>query len=189
MGTAIRHSSQLLAKQSATRRLLLILPDGKPNDLDLYEGRYGVEDTRVAIHETRGMGLRPFCVTMDEKGSSYLPHLFGVNGIWQMRGSIIMQRHWIRIVPHVVDTLLLISAIGLAFSIQQYPFANAWLTSKIMGLVLYIALGFVALKFGKTEIIRVFAWLTAQAVFHSNIGKLAKPSRNLVWHLYPEVGM
>ena len=80
MGAAIRHSSQLLAKQSATQRLLLILTDGKPNDLDQYEGRYGVEDTRVAIHEARGMGLRPFCVTIDEKGSSYLPHLFGVNG-------------------------------------------------------------------------------------------------------------
>ena len=80
MGTAIRHSSQLLAKQSATQRLLLILTDGKPNDLDQYEGRYGVEDTRVAIHEARSMGLRPFCVTIDEKGSSYLPHLFGVNG-------------------------------------------------------------------------------------------------------------
>lgn len=80
MGAAIRHASQLLAKQAATQRLLLILTDGKPNDLDQYEGRYGVEDTRVAIHEARQMGLRPFCVTIDEKGSSYLPHLFGVNG-------------------------------------------------------------------------------------------------------------
>jgi nitric oxide reductase NorD protein len=80
MGAAIRHASQLLAKQPATQRLLLILTDGKPNDLDQYEGRYGVEDTRVAIHEARQMGLRPFCVTIDEKGSSYLPHLFGVNG-------------------------------------------------------------------------------------------------------------
>ncbi|ADE11365.1 nitric oxide reductase activation protein NorD [Sideroxydans lithotrophicus] len=80
MGAAIRHASQLLAKQATTQRLLLILTDGKPNDLDQYEGRYGVEDTRVAIHEARQMGLRPFCVTIDEKGSSYLPHLFGVNG-------------------------------------------------------------------------------------------------------------
>lgn len=80
MGAAIRHASQLLARQQATQRLLLILTDGKPNDLDQYEGRYGVEDTRVAIHEARRMGLRPFCVTIDEKGSGYLPHLFGVNG-------------------------------------------------------------------------------------------------------------
>lgn len=80
MGAAIRHASQLLAKQPSSQRLLLILTDGKPNDLDQYEGRYGVEDTRVAIHEARKMGLRPFCVTIDEKGSSYLPHLFGING-------------------------------------------------------------------------------------------------------------
>jgi nitric oxide reductase NorD protein len=80
MGAAIRHSSQLLVKQAATQRLLLILTDGKPNDLDQYEGRYGVEDTRVAIHEARSMGLRPFCVTIDEKGGNYLPHLFGANG-------------------------------------------------------------------------------------------------------------
>lgn len=80
MGAAIRHASQLLAKQPSTQRLLLILTDGKPNDLDQYEGRYGVEDTRTAIHEARQMGLRPFCVTIDTKGSNYLPHLFGVNG-------------------------------------------------------------------------------------------------------------
>ncbi len=80
MGAAIRHSSQLLSKQAATQHLLLILTDGKPNDLDQYEGRYGVEDTRIAIQEARQMGLRPFCVTIDEKGSRYLPHLFGVNG-------------------------------------------------------------------------------------------------------------
>ena len=95
--------------------------------------------------------------------SSYT--LFLLRGIWQMRGSFIMQQQWIRIVPHVVDTLLLISAITLALFIGQYPFVNTWLTSKICGLVLYIVLGFVALKYGKTETIRFVAWLTAQAVF------------------------
>ncbi|MFA7241879.1 MAG: nitric oxide reductase [Sulfuricellaceae bacterium] len=80
MGAAIRHSAGLLAKQQATQRLLLILTDGKPNDLDQYEGRYGVEDTRMALIEARKLGLRPFCVTIDEKANSYLPHLFGVGG-------------------------------------------------------------------------------------------------------------
>ncbi len=80
MGAAIRHSSELLAKQRTTQRLLLILTDGKPNDLDQYEGRYGVEDTRMALIEARKMGLRPFCVTIDEKANSYLPHLFGIGG-------------------------------------------------------------------------------------------------------------
>jgi len=80
MGAAIRHASQLLAKQQATQRILFILTDGKPNDLDQYEGRYGIEDTRVALLEARQMGLRPFCVTIDEKAGSYLPHLFGIGG-------------------------------------------------------------------------------------------------------------
>lgn len=80
MGAAIRHASQLLAKQPATQRILFILTDGKPNDLDQYEGRYGIEDTRVALVEARQMGLRPFCVTIDEKAGSYLPHLFGIGG-------------------------------------------------------------------------------------------------------------
>ncbi len=80
MGAAIRHASQLLAKQPATQRLLFILTDGKPNDLDQYEGRYGIEDTRIALLEARQMGLRPFCVTIDEKAGSYLPHLFGIGG-------------------------------------------------------------------------------------------------------------
>lgn len=80
MGAAIRHASQLLAKQQATQRILFILTDGKPNDLDQYEGRYGIEDTRMALLEARQMGLRPFCVTIDEKAGSYLPHLFGIGG-------------------------------------------------------------------------------------------------------------
>ena len=79
MGTAIRHASQILVKQKTGRRLLLILTDGKPNDLDKYEGRYGIEDTRIAIQEARRLGLTPFCVTIDEKAGDYLPHLFGSN--------------------------------------------------------------------------------------------------------------
>jgi nitric oxide reductase NorD protein len=80
MGAAIRHSTTLLSRESAGRRLLLLLTDGKPNDLDNYEGRYGIEDTRHAIHEARQQGLQPFCVTIDEKGNDYLPYLFGAGG-------------------------------------------------------------------------------------------------------------
>ncbi len=77
MGAAIRHSTRLLEEQPSERRLLLILTDGKPNDLDKYEGRYGIEDTRQAIHEARQAGLQPFCVTIDARANDYLPHLFG----------------------------------------------------------------------------------------------------------------
>ena len=77
MGAAIRHASTLLEKQPAQQKLLLLLTDGKPNDLDIYEGRYGVEDTRKAISEARQLGLQVFCVTIDEKANDYLPHIFG----------------------------------------------------------------------------------------------------------------
>ncbi|MES9829170.1 MAG: VWA domain-containing protein [Candidatus Thiodiazotropha sp.] len=80
MGAAIRYAHQLLNKQPAQRRLLLLLSDGKPNDLDKYEGRYGVEDTRQAVREARNSGIQPFCVTIDEKGNDYLPYLFGSGG-------------------------------------------------------------------------------------------------------------
>ena len=77
MGAAIRQSSALLAKEKSRERLLLILTDGKPNDNDYYEGRYGIEDTRCALSEARKMGLRPFCVTVDHTAEDYLPHIFG----------------------------------------------------------------------------------------------------------------
>ncbi|MES9963769.1 MAG: VWA domain-containing protein, partial [Candidatus Sedimenticola sp. 20ELBAFRAG] len=80
MGAALRYGSKLLTEQPAGRRLLLILTDGKPNDLDKYEGRYGMEDTHQAVIEARRLGLQPFCVTIDEKGNDYLPHIFGTGG-------------------------------------------------------------------------------------------------------------
>ncbi len=79
MGAAIRHATQLLEKEASTQKLLLILTDGKPNDLDKYEGRYGIEDTRQAILEAEKKGLQPFCVTIDDKAEDYLPYLFGKN--------------------------------------------------------------------------------------------------------------
>jgi len=91
--------------------------------------------------------------------------LFFLRGIWSLSGSSIMRQRWIKVVPHVVDTLLLVSALTLAFTIHQYPFMDAWLTAKVFGLLLYIGLGFVALKYGKSKTIRISAWLTAQAVF------------------------
>jgi nitric oxide reductase NorD protein len=77
MGAAVRYATQLLGHQGASQRLLLLLTDGKPNDLDVYEGRYGAEDTRMALIEARRAGIQPFCVTVDEEANDYLPHIFG----------------------------------------------------------------------------------------------------------------
>lgn len=85
MGAAIRQSAAILAEQPASRRLLLIITDGKPNDLDIYDSRYGIEDTRMAVHEARRMGLTPFCVTIDREAGAYLPYLFGPAGFCVIR--------------------------------------------------------------------------------------------------------
>lgn len=80
MGAAIRHSTSLLAKQTQKQKLLLLLTDGKPNDLDKYEGRYGIEDTRHAVQEARQQGIHPFAITIDKKAELYLPYIFGSQG-------------------------------------------------------------------------------------------------------------
>ncbi|MCB1875499.1 MAG: nitric oxide reductase [Chromatiales bacterium] len=80
LGAAIRQSCDVLKLQSAEQRLLLIVSDGKPNDIDHYEGRYGIEDTRHAVVEAKQRGIVPFCITVDTDGNSYLPYLFGNNG-------------------------------------------------------------------------------------------------------------
>ncbi|MDO9007585.1 MAG: VWA domain-containing protein, partial [Thiobacillus sp.] len=90
MGAAIRHAAAILASRKSARRLLLILTDGKPNDLDKYEGRYGIEDTRMAIIEARRQGLIPFCVTIDAKAGDYLPHLFGAAGYVVVRDAAML---------------------------------------------------------------------------------------------------
>lgn len=76
-GAAIRHASSLLMHEPATHRLLLLLSDGKPNDVDDYEGRYGVEDMRQAVTEAKLQGIAPFCLTIDGQAASYLPAVFG----------------------------------------------------------------------------------------------------------------
>ncbi|WP_303902268.1 nitric oxide reductase activation protein NorD [Thiohalomonas denitrificans] len=93
MGAAIRYSADLLSRQSASRQLLLILTDGKPNDLDKYEGRYGIEDTREAVREARKKGLFPFCVTIDREGGEYLPHLFGPDSFIVIRRPEELPKH------------------------------------------------------------------------------------------------
>ena len=85
MGAAVRDATRRLAARPERQRLLLVLTDGKPNDLDIYEGRYGLEDTRHAIQEARDAGLTPFCVTIDHEAHDYLPMLFGSNGYALMR--------------------------------------------------------------------------------------------------------
>jgi uncharacterized membrane protein SirB2 len=94
---------------------------------------------------------------------SYL--LFSLRSLWMMRGSAVLQQRWVKITPHVVDTILLLSAITLAVQIQQDPIHDPWLSAKVAGLLVYIGLGMTALRFGKTRKTRISAWIAAQAAF------------------------
>ena len=90
---------------------------------------------------------------------------FLLRGFWMLADSPLLQRRWVKTLPHVVDTLLLSSALVLVFWSRQYPFVQLWLTAKVLALVVYIVLGTVALKRGKTKGVRAFALLAALAVF------------------------
>lgn len=80
LGAAIRHVSFRLGERPHGRKLLLVITDGKPNDVDHNEGRFGNEDTRHAVQEARRRGQAVFALTVDEEARAYLPHLFGRNG-------------------------------------------------------------------------------------------------------------
>lgn len=91
--------------------------------------------------------------------------LFLLRGVWMLGESAMLERRWVRVVPHVVDTVLLAAGIWLAVMLRQIPGVSEWLTAKIVALVLYIGLGTVALKRGRTRSQRAAAWMAALAVF------------------------
>lgn len=90
---------------------------------------------------------------------------FILRGSWMLRSSPLLQARLTRVLPHVVDTLLLASAIWLVVTLQQYPLVNGWLTAKVLGLIVYILLGTIALRRGQTQRIRLIAWICALLVF------------------------
>lgn len=91
--------------------------------------------------------------------------LFLLRGGWMFAGSDRLNSRFARIVPHIVDTFLLASGVGLVFITRQYPLQQSWLTAKLVGLVIYIVLGSIALKRGRTPAVRGAAFVAAVAVF------------------------
>jgi uncharacterized membrane protein SirB2 len=91
--------------------------------------------------------------------------LFFLRGMWLLRASPIMQQRWVKIAPHSVDTVLLVSAIALAWQLGVTPFNSPWLAAKIVALLVYIALGMLAFRFARTTAQRLTAWLSALLVF------------------------
>jgi uncharacterized membrane protein SirB2 len=106
--------------------------------------------------------------------------LFAVRGTWMLWSPARLEQTWVRILPHVVDTLLLASALWLAFQIGAFP---DWLAAKVVALLGYIALGMIALKRGRTRQQRItalvaalatFAYIVSVAITKSPLGMLAR---------------
>jgi len=96
--------------------------------------------------------------------------LFIIRGIGLFRQADFMRQRWVKIVPHINDTVLLVSGIFLAIQIGQYPLVDAWLTAKLAALVLYIVLGLMVFRFARTRTQQLGYWLVAIAVLIYMIG-------------------
>jgi len=90
---------------------------------------------------------------------------FFLRGILMMRDSPLLHRRWIKVLPHINDTVLLIAALSLAAMSGQYPFVVGWVTAKVLGVIAYIILGALALRDASTRRMRIACWLASMAVF------------------------
>jgi uncharacterized membrane protein SirB2 len=91
--------------------------------------------------------------------------LFLLRGAWMIGDTLDRRGRWVRIVPHVIDTVLLASAIGMTLLLGQYPGTTGWLTAKLIALIVYVVLGAIALRRGKTLRVRIAAFVGALATF------------------------
>ena len=90
---------------------------------------------------------------------------FVLRGVWMLQGSPLLKARATRILPHIVDTVLLASALALALRSAQYPFVHAWLTAKVLALLAYIVFGSIALKYGRSRRVRALSYGLALGVF------------------------
>lgn len=102
--------------------------------------------------------LHVACVVLSVSG-------FFLRGILMLHGSPVLQQRWLKIFPHINDTILLAAALTLAVMAGWYPFVDAWITAKVFGLIAYIILGSLALQSGRAKSGRLASWLAALAMF------------------------
>jgi len=88
---------------------------------------------------------------------------FALRGAWMLADSPLLQKRFVRVAPHAVDSALLASAVWLAWFLGQVPFAHAWITAKVLALLLYVVLGIFALRRGRTKAQRAAAFVAALA--------------------------
>lgn len=86
---------------------------------------------------------------------------FILRGFWMLSDSHLLSKKPVKILPHIIDTILLVAAIYLVVITQMYPFVVNWITAKVLLLVVYIVAGTIALKRGKTKQIKIIAFVIA----------------------------
>jgi len=90
---------------------------------------------------------------------------FFLRGVLMLRDSPLLMSRWMKILPHVNDTLLLAAALTLTVITGHFPFVDGWVTAKVFGLIAYIMLGSLALRPGRSRGVRLASWLAALAMF------------------------
>jgi len=78
MGTALRHGAHFLRNRRVAHRLILLLTDGEPHDIDVHDKQYLMFDTKRAVEDLRRYGIATFCMTLDPKADEYVSRIFGV---------------------------------------------------------------------------------------------------------------
>ena len=106
--------------------------------------------------------------------------LFVLRSILSVSESALLQHKLLKTLPHIIDTLLLIFAVLLMITIKQYPFVDAWLTAKLIALFAYIAVGTIAIKRGKTAVVRLWASVIAVIILGYIVG-VAKAHNVMSW--------
>ena len=77
MGAALRHAATTLAQRKSDKKLLLVLTDGEPADIDVDDDRHLIEDTRKAVLELDQQGIYTHCINLDKKADEYIGDIFG----------------------------------------------------------------------------------------------------------------
>ncbi|MEM7610449.1 MAG: SirB2 family protein [Pseudomonadota bacterium] len=95
---------------------------------------------------------------------------FILRGYWALSSSPLRQQRWVRVVPHVIDTVFLLAGVAMVLQLAINPIMTPWLLAKIGGLLGYIVLGSIALRRGRTRRQRLLALLGAVSCFVYIVG-------------------
>lgn len=135
--------------------------------------------TTIHLHPDQGQDMYIVILVIHLSCAASSITFFVLRGVWTLQEREILQHPLVKVMPHVIDTVLLLSALTLTLLTDQYPFIDRWLTVKLFALISYIILGSIALKRAKTQKTRIltltgavllFSYIVSVAYFHHPLG-------------------